>query len=201
MKNENQEWADGAIVKAIQTGLPAERDAALHHLFTNPYFYHSTRQFVLSHRGSEQDAEDVFQEVFIIFDRNIRQGNFEGKSSLHTYFLGIVKHFWKRYTNQKGGWVAFDNQLHDTSKIELEDGLSEVEKKIVDYALSQLSDKCKEILLLTGILDTNAEIAEKMGLSSADMAKKEVYRCREKFRYLMKKHPNLEFFLKIIIEK
>ena len=201
MKNPNQQGTDAAVVQAIREGLPQERDAALNHLFSDSYLFNSTRQFILTHQGNEQDVEDVFQEVFILFERNIGKGNFREESSLHTYFMGIVKHFWKRYKAKRGEIVVFDTQLHDMGEMDLEDPLSDIEKKIVDYALSQLSDKCKELLLLTGSLDTHTEIAEKMGYNNADRARNEVFRCREKFRDLMKKHPELASFLKAIIEK
>lgn len=174
----------------------------MHTFFSDPKLFNNTCYFILNHGGKDEDCEDIFQEAFIIFDRNIRQGKYRGESSLSTYFMGIVRLLWLSTQRRKipnfglnelGNEKSFDN-------IEIEI-IKEEEKKVLYDALGLLGEKCKDLLLLTGITTSNEEIAQIRGYSSNEMAKKEVYRCREKFRNFIKEHPYLDNFLKSIIKK
>ena len=89
------------------------------------------------------------------------------------------------FRKEKGRWQG--NKLH--------------ERFILNDTLTKLGEKCKKLILLTGITDSHLEIAKIMDFSSPEMARKEVFRCREKFRQFINEHPYLETVLKSIIRK
>ena len=201
MEREKHKWTDEEIVNSI-CGTPNERDAALYHFFNDEKLFNSVKQYIQTWGGKDNDCEDVFQEVFILFEYNIRQRKYRGESSLRTYFMGIVKLYWLSEQRKKKEIVEYDTQLHDIeiSSIEIEI-ISDEERHILNETLTKLGEKCKKLILLTGITDSHLEIAKIMSFSSPEMARKEVFRCREKFRQFISEHPYLETVLKSIIRK
>ena len=201
MSRITESWTDASLNLAI-CGTPDERDAALRHLFCDKTLLNKVRQYVAHHGGKEIDGEDVFQDAFILFDRNIRQGKYNGNSTLETYFLAIVKWHWVTLHRQNKPLIEYSAHIHD-EEIEDTDAqlIKDDHKKVLQDALSQLGEKCKALLLLTSNAASNEEVAQKCGYNNADAAKKEIYRCREKFRHLIKAQPNLEHILKSIIKK
>ena len=193
--------SDADIQKAI-CGTPAERDDALYYFFRNPTLKPLVKQFVLdTEGGTHKDYEDVFQEAFILFDRNIREGKFKGDSSLKTYFVGIARIVWLRHKHKAMPVDAFDIAVHDAETAAFDHQIIANEQdterqQMLDAVLSKMGEKCKELLLLTGIAASNDEIARLKGYANADSAKKEVYRCREKFRNFIKEHPQIGAILK-----
>lgn len=191
--------SDADLIKAI-CGAPHERDAALCYLFNEDNWFNRVRNYVVGQGGTVEDGEDVFQETVILFDRNIRQGRFKGESSLQTYFFGISKWYWvterrkqKTFTELNDAHESFDEDI-DFQLIEAEN------REILTSILSKIGEKCKALLLLTGIA-THKEIAEIKGYSSGEIAKKEVYRCRERLRSLIEQEPHLNTILKSITQK
>lgn len=201
MRGEKYIWTDEKIVIGI-CGTPNERDAALYYFFSDEKLFNTVKQYIQTWGGQDKDCEDVFQEVFILFEYNIRQRKYRGESNLRTYFMGIVKLYWLSEQRKKKEVVEYDTQLHDVeiSSIEMEI-ISDEERHILNETLTKLGEKCKELILLTGITDSHLEIATIMGFSSPEMARKEVFRCRKRFRQFISEHPYLESVLKSIIRK
>jgi RNA polymerase sigma factor (sigma-70 family) len=191
--------SDAELIEAI-CGSRNERDAALHYLFNENNWFNRVRNYVVAQGGTAEDGEDVFQESVILFDRNIRQGRFKNESSLLTYFFGIAKWFWVTERRKQKTFNELSDSLKDLNEgIEAE--LIETEnRQMLTGILSQIGEKCKDLILLTGIA-THKEIADIKGYSSADMAKKEVFRCRKKLRQLIEQHPHLDIILKSIMHK
>jgi RNA polymerase sigma-70 factor (ECF subfamily) len=201
MERKQRLWTETELQAAICSA-SGERDEALQHLFLHQDWLNMVRSYVLAHGGREEDGEDVFQDTFVLFDRNLRQGRFNGQCTLRTYFFAIAKWHWVSVRRKQRPMLELDGQKHD-DKVENADAqlVSDDHRNILHHALSQMGAKCKELLLLSGIASSNEEIAREKGFSSAEMAKKELYRCREKFRERIKNSPNLEAVLKSIIGK
>ena len=84
---------DADILSDIRQG-GAKRDKALQQLYNNDMLKKTILGYVTKQGGHLPDAEDVFQDTLVLFDRQIREGNFKGQSSLTTYFTGIAKWRW-----------------------------------------------------------------------------------------------------------
>lgn len=192
--------SDDDLIRAICGSMP-ERDAALQYLFNDETAFNKVRDYVKKQGGTAEDGEDVFQESIILFDRSIRQGTFKRNSSLKTYFFAISKWYWFTERRKRKDFIELDAQLLEHLDEGIELHLIEAEnRQILHGVLAQIGDNCKELLLLTGIA-THKEITEIKGFTSPEMAKKAVYRCREKLRDLIEKHPQLNSILKSIINE
>ncbi len=185
----NINWSDETLIASIQSGGPAREDA-LKRLYQLPGLREAVYRNVLDHGGDRQDAQDVFQETLVLFDRNLREGRFEGKSSLRTYFVAIAKWRWVTLRRQHGRYTELAPAHYDAEvdSPEAETIRSEY-RDLFQEALGQIGERCRELLQLYQLEYSMDEIAQRMQYSGADVAKKEAYRCRLRFRELLENHP------------
>lgn len=164
-------------------GTEKQRNMAMFFL----YKHSGCREWVLQHvcmeGGDKPAGEDVFQEVLIVFDRNIREGQFHGNSSMKTYFLGIAKQFWFNQKRRKQAVLDGREFSGSASADSPESKVLEQERvSLINQIMEALGEQCKRILALYKLSLSNEEIAQELNLSSPKLAKKYAYRCREKFR-------------------
>lgn len=183
---------DASIITGIR-GTAEERDAALGFFFRQ---HRSLRAQVIAYvaksGGTEHDGEDVFQDAVVLFDRNIRKGQFEQKSSLSTFFFSIAKFHWIGQRSRR----KTTEELAERREVESESGpedayITEERKNMLEKAIEQTGEKCRQLLSLYKLSYKMEEIAEITGLSSAAMAKKAVYQCRLKLRAYLKQSPQM----------
>lgn len=185
----SKRWTDAAILQAIN-GTEEEREQGLYHIFHQTEWKNSVINYIRQNGGDTQDGEDIFQEAIILLDRSIRQGNFEGKSELRTYFFAIAKRRWWKFLSRRKPTQELQPQHYDENVDSAEvKVLSEEKKNYLRDALKQIGDRCKTILELYQLDYTMAEIAAAVGLSNDAMAKKEAYRCRLRLRQYLENNP------------
>ena len=186
---------DSALVAAIR-GAAVERDWALKYLYTQPILRGFVIKYVQEHGGSVDDAKDVFQETLIAFDKAVRAGSFQGKCSLNTFFTSIAKWQWVSNRRKDKGHLEFKINEHDDVVEVIEHKILEIERsQMVQEILDKIGQRCKEILRLHKLEDcTMVEIAQKLGLSSPELAKKNAYECRKKFKHYVENTPKYESY-------
>jgi RNA polymerase sigma factor (sigma-70 family) len=186
---------DLELIAAIR-GSTAERDGALKYLYTQPILRSFVVKYVHEHGGAMDDAKDVFQETLIAFDKAVRLGSFQGKCSLNTFFMSIAKWQWVSNRRKRKGYLEFKINEHDDSVEVIEQNILEVERvEIIQEILAKIGQRCKEILRLHKLEDcTMVEIAQKLGLSSPELAKKNAYECRKKFKQYVESNPKYELY-------
>ena len=191
----NKHWTDEALIEDIRSGGSAREDA-LKRIYLLPGLRESVFRYILEHGGSRQDAQDIFQESIVLLDRNLREGRFEGKSALSTYFVAIAKWRWVTVQRQQGRYTELAPAHYDAEVDSPEaDTIRSEYRELFLEALAQIGDRCRELLQLYQLEYSMEEIAQKMQYGSADVAKKEAYRCRMRFRELLENHPQFAALL------
>ncbi len=183
---------DTSIVAGIQ-GTAEARDAALSSFFRQHRALRAqVVAYVANSGGTAQDGEDVFQDTVVLFDRSIRKGQFEHKSSLKTFFFSIAKFHWigkrRRQKTVEALAERRDNESMPGPEVHY---IAEERKKILESAMQHIGAKCKQLLTLYALSYKMEEIAQVVGLSSGAMAKKGVYQCRMKLRAHLMQYPHL----------
>ena len=192
----NTNWTDEALIAGILTG-GSEREEALKRIYLKPGLRETVLRHVYEHGGSREDAQDIFQESLVLFDRNLREGRFEGKSALSTYFVGIAKWRWLTVRRQQGRYTELSHVQYDETvdSPEAETIRSEY-RELFQEALGKIGDRCRQLLKLYQLDHSMEEIADLMQYSNANVAKKEAYRCRMRFRELLENDPTFAALLK-----
>ncbi len=173
--------ADYEAARAIADGGDARKDA-LKYFFNHPTLKTTVLAYVQRNGGDLKDGEDIFQDALIYFDRALRTGQFEGKSAPATFFIGVAKWRWissRRKNRRTIPPEAFAGEETDSVEVL---AIEHERRELIDTVLSKLGDRCREILGWYKLSYSMEEIAEKMGLSGPEMAKKNAYECRKKFR-------------------
>jgi RNA polymerase sigma factor (sigma-70 family) len=192
---DNTNWSDESLIAGIQSGGTAREDA-LKRLYQLPGLREAVYRYVLDHGGDRQNAQDIFQETLVLFDRNLREGRFEGKSALRTYFVAIAKWRWVTVRRQQGRYSELSPAHYDAEveSPEAETIRSEY-RELFQEALGQIGERCRDLLRLYQLEYSMEEIAQQMQYSNADVAKKEAYRCRMRFRDLLENNPEFAVLL------
>ncbi len=187
---------DELIIEMIREG-GLERKKVLSNFFKREKLWNTVIQQVIKLGGSTAEAEDVFQEAVIIFDRNIRADKFKGQSNLETYFIGIAKWYWIAQRRKKGKETELNPELHDSEEESHEHLIFEKDRRnLLNQAIMQLGDRCKLILNLWAQNFSMKEIALQVDFIKNDLpdeirAKKEAYRCRKRLSEYVKSQPQL----------
>lgn len=183
---------DSDLLAALQ-GNESERRQALDFFFKNPGLLHWVLRHVRMQGGSEQDGKDVFEESFLIFERQVRTGHFRGESSLETYFHGIARWQWLAFRRKNKPTADLEDQPdipgeeHSPEKILI----SEERRVILSALIAQVGERCQKLIGLFQLNYSMREIREIAGYSSEQVAANEVHGCREKLKKIILQRPEV----------
>ncbi|MBY0427016.1 MAG: RNA polymerase sigma factor, partial [Cytophagales bacterium] len=176
------------IIEGIQSG---RDDKVLAYLYkeTLPM----VRNFVMKNQGSEEEANDIFQDAVIRFYHAVKKGAFQEKCSVSTFIFGIGRNLWINAVKRKG------RQMEDTSSEFIQDSvdllsniISDEKVKAVNELLGKIGENCAQLLKYSIYEELSMrEICQRMGFSSEDVAKTNNYRCKQKLIKLVDGDRNL----------
>ena len=183
---------DNLLIECIQSGEAKKRDWALYQFYSDKSLLTWATNYIKGQGGKTEDAEDVFQEAICVFDRNIRQGRFEGKSSLRTYLLSIVKWSWVTYRRKQDSLTELKpEQMNGTMESVEKQYFTKEKKDLLDKAIDAVDERCQQLLRYYKLDYSMKEIQSLLGFSSPAMAKKQAYRCRSRLRKVFMDNPAL----------
>ncbi len=172
---------------ALIQGIMKNESKALNCLYMQSFG--KIRQFITQNNGSEQDAEDVFQDAVLAVWNNIKNGKYEKQSNvkLSTYVFQISKYRW--FEQLKSAKNKYNTRLSPDYDVVDEQDLEKVseEAERLNYLTSlfgKLGDKCQTILKMYYHEKMKMEeIANKLDYT-AKTAKNEKYRCMQRLKAL-----------------
>jgi len=129
----------------------------------------------------QADIEDLLQETFIAYYLNVQQGRYEaGKAKLETYLIEIAKHKLLNFQKSRRIELSWEGQpLRLTVENE---ALAQYKAEEIVFLIQKIaaisSESCYRLLHLFYVLGKKMEdIAQELGLSSADSAKTKKRSC------------------------
>jgi RNA polymerase sigma factor (sigma-70 family) len=155
-------------------------------------FFYFIKDATFKHQLSEDEAASIYTDTILAFIENVRNGRFEGKSSLKTYLYQIFSNkcvdFLRKTTTNK-------MSIHETKPIEewhlatpddakniLQKLISENEIYVLKGKIRLLGEKCQQMLMAWGDGFSDIKIAEELGYQTASLAKVSRLRCMDKLR-------------------
>lgn len=186
--------ADQQLIENLRQEGVMKRKSEEQLFTTYDYFI---RQGMHKHTLSEDEAFDAYSDTILSAIEKIRNGSFEGRSSLKTWLYQIfhnkcVDLLRKKTTNK--------NNVHQTASIsdmlfQLSDTGKSVIQKLIDKAdwdflkqkLNELGDTCRQLLTLSADGYSDKEIGVLMEYKTADVVKTSRLRCLEKLRQFYKR--------------
>ncbi len=144
----------------------------------------------------EEEAFDAYSDSVLSAIQKVISGNFEGRSSLKTWLFQIFQNkcvdlLRKKATNKNSvhNTVSVSDMLHqlsDTAKTIVQKMIEKTDWELLKKKVSELGEKCRELLLLSADGYSDREVAAQLKYKSADVVKTSRLRCLDKLRQLYK---------------
>ena len=182
---------DDALIAAIRGG----DERALAHLYR--LHWPMVSHFVLQNSGTEDDAQDVYQEGVLVFYEKVRDGSLELSCQIKTYLYAVCRRLWlKRLTSRsRFGVRLLDGEEHGPAlHTGAEDDLLLAEEQdrrftTMGEALAHLGEPCRSLLEGFYLLDKSMQdLTAEFGYTNADNAKNQKYKCLVRLKKLFFAH-------------
>ncbi|MDR3712954.1 MAG: sigma-70 family RNA polymerase sigma factor [Puia sp.] len=152
--------------------------------------------YVVTHGGSEQDGEDIFQETVVAFIDLVKKGKYRGEASIRTFLVSIAKNIWFNEVKKK---KSLDNRgrVFEINKGETDADVTEgvYKREVTQQLLSlmdQLGESCKAILTFFYFEGLSfKEIVEKMQYENDQVVRNKKYKCMKELTDLIRDNPVL----------
>jgi RNA polymerase sigma factor (sigma-70 family) len=182
---------DGEILSnLLLTGTPRRRSEEL--LFKNYHYF--VREGMTKYPLKEEESLDAYCEAVLSCIRGIRDGRFEGRSSLKTYLYKIfinkcVDLVRKNTTNKSSVFlttVITDRieSFSDNSRTILQKLIDKADHSKLRQQLQLLGENCQKMLTLWADNFSDRQIALELDYKSGDVVKTSRLRCLEKLKQL-----------------
>lgn len=162
-------------------GIRTENAAVIREVYDA--FFPDIKRFILKNRGTLSDAHDVFQEGMYLLHHEITNKNFVIRSGLNNWFFIVCRNVWYQNLNKKAKMPMTSEMKTDiiSEDISLEEKLLEQQRKALYLSkFGELTEGCQKVLTLFFEKIKMSEIAQKMGYSNANVAKKKKSLCQKK---------------------
>ena len=194
MFKRRKKYTDQQIIEEILKG---NSDQVLRYLYqaVQPKLSH----WIIRNNGSEEEAQDIFQDAVLSFYEYVLQGKFDVSKSVDGFIFSIGRNKWINRAKQKSKVVSGADFIENL-EIEVEERDLEVKdqdsNKKIEALLTQLGERCKELLTKSIFYNMKmVEIAESMGFKGADAAKTKNYKCKKRLMKLIKEDDSVKGWL------
>ena len=126
--------------------------------------------YLMKQNCGKEEAEDVLYEGLSVFIINVRSGKFQNKSSISTYLIGICKRIWfKKFRRMMVHKKWEEVELNEPDTRYEENELTTELSQGLEILMTNLKDKCKEVLHLWSLSYNMEEIRDKLGFSNTQI--------------------------------
>ena len=181
--------SDEAIVTGILSGRVDEVVPPLYFQYAE-----AVTAYIISHGGSRQDGDDVFQETVVAFIDLVRSGKFRSEARVKTLLVGIARNVWlnelrKRKSLDRRGELFEENRGKDE-----EDGMGHLYQRELQEQflalLGRLGDSCRQILTLFYYENKSVkEILAETDYENEQVVRNKKYKCMKTLSDLIKDNP------------
>ena len=182
---------DDALIAAIRSG----DERALAHLYR--LHWPMVSHFVLQNSGSEDDAQDVYQEGVMVFYEKVRDGSLELSCQIKTYLYAVCRRLWlKRLTSRSrfGVRLLDDEEYGPYLNTGAEEAVLAAEEQdrrfaTMSEALNHLGEPCRSLLEGFYLLNKSMQdLTAEFGYTNADNTKTQKYKCLVRLKKLFFAH-------------
>ena len=164
--------------KKIIEGIAASKASIIRYVYKA--YFSDIRNLVLMNKGSEEDAQDTFQEALYFIYQKITLHKLELTGSFGGYLYSVCKLLWLKELRERSykeyqHWYSGDIPAPSPVNKKLET----VKLKIFDRHFNELSEECQKILNMHFREVSLERIAEVMGYSSLQQVKEKKYKCKK----------------------
>lgn len=160
-------------------------------------YYRMVENYVLKNNGSQDDAQDVFQETLIALSKSIQKPDFQLRAKLSTFIYGISSRVWLLKLRNKKEVLPlemeeFERNTSESDMAIAEKELFEEKHHLMSKVLEELKEDCHQLLINYYFNRIQLkEIAKIMGYTDSFIKVKK-NRCMNAFRKKVLNHPDYQ---------
>ena len=152
----------------------------------------NVRTFVLSNKGSAEDAEKIFQEALYQLALRLKVTDITITSSFEAYMFTVCKNLWRRELNRKKKWVRNEGVIVLKGEQQQDPNhndaiLAQERNDLFEAKFKLLTENCRQLLKEYFNKTPYSDIVKKFKYSSENVAFQRVFKCKKRLTDLVKK--------------
>ncbi|MDG1477450.1 MAG: sigma-70 family RNA polymerase sigma factor [Vicingaceae bacterium] len=187
----SKSYTDKEIIESIRKG---KTERVLSYLYDTAQY--KIRKWILKNNGSEEEAQDIFQDAVLSFYNYVLENRFDEGKSVQGFLFAIGKNAWVNRAKQKNRLITGEKEMEKMDSVPddvalISQSMDDDNTKKIEALLDKLGERCKQMLTYSIFYDMRMdEIAETMGFANANAAKTKNYKCKQRLIGIIKENPN-----------
>lgn len=200
MKVEGK-YDDAQLIAAIHD--EKELDRAI--MFIYRQYSETISSFIIHNSGSEQDADDIFQETVVSFIDVVKKGKFRMEASIKTFLVSIARNLWLNELKKRERAGVREKSFEtskDASEMDVSHYIGDREiKQELRELLNQLGESCRKILILFYYENLSMkEMVSHLHYENEQVVRNKKYKCLQQLTGILKENPSIARQLSEIIK-
>ena len=167
-------------------------------------YFNSLSWFVLNNNGSQEDAEDIFQEVVVNFIDLVQKNKFRGESSIKTFLFSLNRFTWLNELKRRGRALQREaryEKSRDIVEMDISQHIAGREaKSTVNALMEKLGEACRKILLMFYYEELSfREMLDKLEYENEQVLRNKKYKCLKQLEQMISTDPILKNNLKNLL--
>jgi RNA polymerase sigma factor (sigma-70 family) len=185
-----EQYTDAELIEAISAG--RELNDAIRYIYRQ--YSQATSSFIMQHGGSEQDADDIFQETVVAFIEVVQKGKYRMEASVKTFLNSIARNYWFNEIKKRDRSGLRDKQFEqsrDKNEADVSHYITEMERKRqLRDLVDQLGESCRKVLLLFYYENLSMkEMVDHLPYDNEQVVRNKKYKCLQALTGLIKDNP------------
>ena len=180
-----KQFTDSEFIEALKH----DNDEPLKALYKK--YFSVVLKYVLNNSGTEDEAQDIYQETIIVLYTNAKKQEFSLNCALQTYIYSIAKRLWLKQLNKHSHVFKLSESAdEDGTLVDVSTEVNEYQEKEKHFTkmtecLVELGEPCKTLIEDFYIKHLSMEeLSDKFGYTNADNAKNQKYKCLQRLKRL-----------------
>jgi RNA polymerase sigma factor, sigma-70 family len=183
-------YAEVDLLSAVRKG--DQLNSAIYFIYQQ--YSQTISSFILANSGTEQDAEDVFQETVVTFIDLVRKNKYRGEAGIKTFLVSIARNIWLNELKKKQR-SGIREQIFENNREHKE---LDVSQYIADREIKQqfmaiidrLGEHCKKILTLFYYENLSMkEIVQHLPYENEQVVRNKKYKCLQHLTGMVRDNP------------
>jgi RNA polymerase sigma factor (sigma-70 family) len=192
MMEISKAFTDLSLIQALRSD--TNPDEAIRHLYRTQFSM--TAAYIKQNSGTDEDAEDIFQEVVLVFIEVLKKDKFRAESSVSTFLYSLTRNIWLNELKKRGRSKLRD-EIFEKGKDQADEDVSHlIVNREMKSQLMQLVDKlgeaCKKILLAFYFENLPMrEILKSLDYENEQVVRNKKYKCLKQLEQMLTGQPGL----------
>jgi len=147
------------------------------------------KNYILKNNGNNEDAQDMFQDAVVSFFHVVKAKKFDKTKDIDGYIYTIAKNAWINKARRDRKLVIkgeIPDRINNQDSNQLDLLITKERQQAFQKVFEQLSEQCMQLMRLSIYEDLPPrKIMTRLGISSIDVTRTNLYRCRKKLTELI----------------